>query len=205
MKANFSLGPSPVSCSWCCAALKEEMSRSMEVPFLFSCQGAPLSPQSSVCPLLYGLALSSSSRKPALILRLTPTLPFSESGCFMSSVPPCLGLIALSNLHASCLCHRGSQRKAMHERMSRVYASCVSPPQGRGGAASPGVHQGSPCCWHTVLPKVPVGAARLDWVHEVSRTAQSLLNLWSLLLVHFISGSGVSWEGYGLPLVFHWM
>lgn len=50
----------------------------------------------------------------------------------------------------------------------------------------------------------PCGKSKVRLSREMSRIAP-LLSLWSLFLVHFISGSEVPWEGCVLPLVFHWM
>lgn len=127
MKASFSLGPSPVSFPWCCAVLKAEISRTIDVPFLvpweliclLEAKYAPAFKVWLCCPCLWNLLY---------LLRLIPTPPFSEFGYFMSSIPPRLDLIALSKRRTSCLCHKGLSRKAIQEAMPHVYASCVSPP-----------------------------------------------------------------------------
>ena len=109
------------------------MSRSTEVPFLFSCQGVPLSPWSSVYPLLYSLALLSSSRKPSLITQAHTNPALLWIRVFYELCPTRLGLNC--SLQSSCLLPL-SQRltKESHAR-GDVPCVCLlrvpSPGQGR--------------------------------------------------------------------------
>ena len=122
----FLPGSKPGELFLSCAALKEEMSRSMGGTFLFSCRGALLSPWSSVCPLLYGLALLSSSRKPSLITQAHTNPALLWIRVFYELCPTPLGLHCA--LQSSCLLPL-SQR-LIQESHARGDVPCVMPPAG---------------------------------------------------------------------------
>lgn len=145
------------------------------------------------------MALLSSPMKP-LITQAQASLTLLWVRLFMSSshfVPPGVGFIALSKPHASCLCHPSIKVSHLEGCAMCMPPVCPLPRPGEELLVPGSLSRKHLSLTHGATP-VPVG--RPHWGHEMCRTVQSLVSLWSAFLVHFIPG----FEMPGKTVYFHW-